>query len=201
MFNESDTAEFYKSMPDNEIIKLASNSSTLRKEVIPILITELKKRDLYDQYVNWIKNDTNSYEGTEREYLMANIENSICNDCNTETVLLGFSFELYYSYFIYSRNFSYQKIICRNCGRKRRLNSLWRNFCYGWWSKIGLLRTPYLLVSEAIKLFIVANESKKILNEFIDSNTGELRSLKENSITILDLITEFNESNESRINQ
>jgi hypothetical protein len=69
-----------------------------------------------------------------------------------------------------------------------------KTFFLGWWSKRGIIATPFTLISDLIKIFRKKSESKEILDEFIENNTGILRIIIEEN-NLENFIAEYNIEN------
>ena len=85
-------------------------------------------------------------------------------------------------------------IICDQCAKSKRLNTMLKTFFLGWWSKRGIIATPFTLISDLIKIFRKKSESKEILDEFIENNTGILRIIIEEN-NLENFIAEYNIEN------
>lgn len=82
MLTIQELTEVYKNFNDQKIINLAMNESkSLREDVIPILETEIQKRNLDKNLLNWIKLERNFFKGAELQSLKSVIRNSECSEC------------------------------------------------------------------------------------------------------------------------
>ena len=191
--SENEIREYYKKLSQNEIISLAKNPAGLRKEIVPIFIEELKTRGLQTDFENWVKIETDSFEGTERDLIFAQIEQNSCCNCGSFEKLYGFNFEKIYSFVLFSKFEFAEKILCKSCGNKERFKIMGKTALVGWWSKKGIIYTPYFLVNGLIRYFRIESESNKVINNFIDRNTGKLRLVNQKKIGLQTVICENNE--------
>jgi len=193
MWTVEEIRENYRKFEDWKIRELAQNPSGLRKEIVPILIEEIKKRNLDIELITWVNYETNKFEGFEKKDLIKRILNSKCSLCNLNSNLKGYKFNTLISVLINITDKSESLIICNDCARKKRLNSMLKTFFLGWWSKRGIISTPFTLISDLINIFKKESVSKEIIDDYIENNTGMLRlSLEKNNLN--EMIAEFNNS-------
>lgn len=193
MFTIEELKENYKNFDDAKIEKIALNPTGLRREVVPILKEEIKKRGLNIELMKWVGYEAIYFEGLEREKLLTDIRRSICSNCNINTDLKGYRFNTVISAFILLGDVTKEKIICAKCARKMRTRSMLKTFFLGWWSRQGILMTPYALFSDIIRIFRVERESEEIIDKFIDANTGVLRMSMDEKIQISEVLRGFND--------
>ena len=184
----------YKNFDDGKIKEIALNSKGLRREIIPILNEEIRNRNLDIQLIEWLNYETNKFKGLEKQNLLNKIAKLKCSMCLVNSNLHAYRFNTLISAFVTITDKTENLIICDQCANRKRLNTMLITFFFGWWSKKGILLTPFTLISDLIKIFRKNSESKKILDEFIENNTGILRiAIKENKLE--NFISEFNKEN------
>ncbi|WP_264510449.1 hypothetical protein [Flavobacterium sp. N1719] len=184
----------YKNFDDGKIKEIALNSKGLRREIIPILNEEIRNRNLDIQLIEWVNYETNKFKGLEKQNLLNKIAKLKCSMCLVNSNLHAYRFNTLISAFVTITDKTENLIICDQCANSKRLNTMLITFFFGWWSKKGILLTPFTLISDLIKIFRKNSESKKILDEFIENNTGILRiAIKENKLE--NFISEFNKEN------
>lgn len=184
----------YKNFDDSKIKELALNPKGLRKEIIPILNEEIKNRNLDVRLIEWIKYETNTFDGIEKRNLIQKIQKSRCSLCSINSQLNGYRFTTIISALIIIKNKTENKIICVDCAKHKRINSMVSTLFLGWWSKKGILLTPFTLISNFIKIFKNETESKEVIEEFITKNTGVLRIILEKENNLDQILAKFNES-------
>ena len=87
---------------------------------------------------------------------------------------IGYEISTVVSYLIYCDDKTEIKITCKDCARKFKLNAILKTFFLGWWSKRGILSTPFTLIKELINfLFYKEKISNRIIDTFIDKNNGQ----------------------------
>lgn len=192
MITVDEIADNFKKLDNSRLEHLALNPRGLRKEIIPVLIGEIKRRNMKSSLIEWINFETNIYEGLEREFLIGEIKDSFCSLCNKNSGLKGYEFHTKISFFITIMNKSDIKIICQTCAGRKRLESMMTTFFLGWWSINGILSTPFVLMSDLYNSLSPKKQSEAIINDFIDNNTGLLRINKEKKLSINDVIKRVN---------
>lgn len=187
-----DIIKNYRTFDDSTIQKIAVNPRGLRKEVVDVLNNEIARRNLDFGLIEWVKVEADYYEGAEIERLAADIKGTICTNCNLETELNGYRFTTIYSFIIGSSTEVKYQIICAKCAREKRLRSMFLTSICGWWSFHGLFATPFSLISD---LFLLRNSEKhslKIINAFIENNTGMLRRIEKRNGKLDSILKRFN---------
>ena len=186
--------EYYKKLNDAKISDLAFNSSGLKEDVIPILIQEIKDRKLDDNLIKWINYSINTFEGSEKELMVEKIKNSNCSECQINSNLNGYEFNTIVSALILITDKTEFKIICHTCAKRKRFKSILTTLILGWWSEKGFLSTPFVLISDFIKIFRKNHESDIIIHKFISDNTGTLRFLNDEKMDLTNLLTKYNKA-------
>lgn len=196
MYTLEEIQENYNNYSDNKIKEIAKNSTGIRKDVIPILNAEIKRRKLNLGLVRWVNYESNSFEGEDREKIKEKIKNSICSECFTEKPLKGYKFNTLKSFILFMDDLTEYRIICSDCGLKKRANTILTTFILGWWSKDGILTTPFTIVSDIYKTIRVNMYSEEIINTFIDRNTAKLRMVLDGKQDLNKILQTFNERKE-----
>lgn len=177
MYSIEEIKENYKDFPDSKIENIARNESKgLRKEVLGILKEEIEKRNLDERLITWVNVETNTLTDFEKQSLIRKIENLKCPNCGQkESKLIGQKFNTIVSAIIWCNETTENRIICSNCGRKKKIKSFLINGLAGWWSRRGILLTPYTLIKDTINLFFKKKINDRIIEEFIEQNNGMFR--------------------------
>ena len=177
MYSIEKIRENYRNFSDEKIKKIALvESKGLRKEVLPILKEEIKRRNLDESMLVWIDAENHTLTELEKRSLIRRIENLKCPSCGLKTTpLRGQKFTTIYSILIWCYINSEELILCIKCGRSKKAKSFLINGLAGWWSKRGFLLTPYTLIKDFINLFYKQKINDKIIADFIERNTGTLR--------------------------
>lgn len=189
MYSLDEIKENYRGFSDSKVENIAKNESKgLKKEVLRILKDEIIRRNLNPNLINWVNTEAKSYEGLERQTLLNNIQSQNCTKCNSKTKLFGFETNTVKSFLIGSSIIKKEFILCRDCGKKKKLNTIGITFLAGWWSGKGFLSTPYYILTDIFNFLFINKISNRILNNFIDRYTGTFRRYGTNSSTITRLI-------------
>jgi hypothetical protein len=194
MWTVEEIRKNYKNFDDGKIEEIALNPKGLRKEIIPILNEEIKNRNLDIQLIEWVNHETNKFEGLEKKNLLDQIKKLKCSMCLVNSNLHAYRFNTIISALITITDKTEILIICEQCAKTKRLNTMLKTFFLGWWSKSGILGTPFTLISDLIRIFRKKSESKEILDEFIENNTGLLRIIIEEN-NLQEFIAEINREN------
>lgn len=183
MWSVEEVKKKYQTFDDAKIKELARNPKGLRKEIIPLLLDEIKNRNLDSQLTAWVNYETHRFEGLEKKNLVDKIGRLKCSRCLVNRNLHAYRFNTLISALFVITDKTEDLVICAQCAKSKRLNTMLKTFFLGWWSKRGLIATPFTLISDAIRIFRKEAENKAILNELIENNTGKLRiSLEENNL-------------------
>ncbi|WCO03556.1 hypothetical protein [Psychroserpens ponticola] len=182
----------YKEYSDFEIEKIAINESkSLRKEVLKVLTEEIEKRKLDESLITWVKVENDTLSKSEQESLIRKIEKLPCPNCGERNNTIGgFEFKRVLSILIFYSSFIENRIMCFDCGKRKKRNSILIILLSGWWSIKGLLFTPFTLINEILSISSLDEKSSEILNSFLEKNTGLIRlhgDKSENLIGLIDL--------------
>jgi thymidine kinase len=187
-----DIRKNYEKYDDATILKIISGAKGLRKEVVTLLNDEIKKRNLDIGLIEFVAIETNFYEGDERTHLINEIKNSVCTHCNNESELYGYTFNTIRSYLIWYDHEQKLQIICSTCAKSLRLKSMLITLALGWWSRPGLFGTPATLISDLIEIFRKEKYSQRVIDHFIDENTGSIRRMEKGKGSLSTIIKRFN---------
>jgi len=187
-----DIRKNYERYDDATILKIISGAKDLRKDVVALLKDEIRKRGLDTALIDFVAIETNFYEGAERQHLISAIKNSVCTNCNNNSELHGYAFNTIISYLILSNHEQKLQIICSDCAKKIRLKSMLTTLALGWWSRSGILATPATLISDLIEIIRKEKYSERVIEHFIDENTGSIRRTEKSKCSLTTIIKRFN---------
>jgi len=198
MYSIEEIRKNYKRFSDSQIENIAKNESKkLRKEVLGILKDEIKRRNLDERLITWIDVENKKLTDFEKQSLIRKIENLKCPYCGHKgNKLTGQEFNTIVSVFIFCDRTTENRILCSNCGRKKRIKTFIINILAGWWSTEGIFWTPYILIKDTINLFFKKKISDRIINEFIEHYNGMFRLHGTDDETLFNLISLYNNDNE-----
>lgn len=177
MYSTEEIRENYKKLTDLEIEEIASSeASSLRPEIVPVLKDELIRRNLNPELITWVDAEVNDLCELEKQTLIRKIENLSCPKCGQRfEKLRAYEIQDIVSIIFWSYETKVTRILCPNCGRKAKLNAIVTTAILGWWSKSGILLTPYILIKELVNIFFLDKIHIRILNEFLDAHTAIIR--------------------------
>ncbi len=194
MYSHEEIRESYKNYDNYDIVKLAKESKRLRKDVLPILKEEIEKRNLDKNLVTWIETETNSIEGNERRFLIDKIQHLNCPKCHQkEKKSYGFEINKVVSLILYAHDTTKERVLCENCGKKEKIYAILTTFFAGWWSRKGVLLTPWIVIKDSFNYLFLDKISNRILNRIIDENTGYFRRKGTGDEVLIKLIKKRNE--------
>jgi hypothetical protein len=200
MYSIEEIRDNYKRFPDSKIKNIARNESKgLRKEVLGILKTEIQKRNLDEQLITWVDAETNTLTEFEKQSLIIKIENLKCPNCGQKkSKLSGQEFNTVVSLIIFCNDLTQIRILCDYCGRNKKLKSMLITFFAGWWSRSGVLNTPYTIIKDTINLFYKKKINDRIITDFIEQNNGMFRLHGTDEENLFNLISSHNNDYETQ---
>ena len=169
--------EKYKSLSDEELISIAKkDSKDLKLEVVEILKEEIISRELDSKILEWINTESNEFVGQEREDLKSSIESIDCPKCKQKKgKVYGFEIEQVIGALLITFSDTYERVLCMSCGTKEKLKATLITLLFGWWSRSGILSTPLTLIKTLINFFFTNKVSDRLINDIIDSKSGQFR--------------------------
>jgi len=176
VYSLDEIKENYRGFSDSKIENIARNESKgLRKEVLSILKDEVLKRKLDPNLINWIETEAEPFEGKERDRLIKQIKAQHCPKCKINSDLRGFETTTIKGFLLFTDTQKKELILCKSCGLKAKFNALLITFFAGWWSKKGLLLTPFTIITDLLNFLFINRISTRVINKFIDEINGSLR--------------------------
>ena len=189
----------YKKFTDSKIEDLAKNESrSLRREILSVLKDEIIERNLDPSLIIWVDTENDLLTELEKKNLKEKIKHLPCPTClKKNDEIKGYEISTVVSYLIYCDDKIEIKIACKDCARKYKLSAILKTFFLGWWSKRGILLTPYTLINELINfLFYKEKISNRIMDTFIDKNNGIFKLEGMENDTLIRLIKFVNKGDE-----
>jgi Lhr-like helicase len=178
----------YENFDDSKIEILAKNEAgSLEPDVIPILVNEIKKRNLDIDLIKGIEAQTKELTEKKIQEIKLKIESLTCPECGQkESKLIGTLIRTVKSFIVFT---SYKKtliISCRTCADKKRKDAMITTAFLGWWGiPWGLFRTPQAIIASLTDNKKREQISDEILTVFAIENIGEIITNwdKENELT------------------
>lgn len=165
----------YASFDNTRILRIAKKEAKgLKKETVPILIAEIKKRGLATDLIEWIHAERRTLSPAELKTLRNKVKNTPCKLCKTGKPLVGFQFTKATGILIDQISTHHQLIVCQSCGRKKRRNATLWTAIFGWWSGTGFFATPFILYNSIRSAFRESHESEALIDTFIHEHIGEI---------------------------
>lgn len=197
MLDINEIRKNYERFDDTQIRIIAKQDAKgLREDVIPILIEEIKKRNLGNHLIRRITVERRKLSKSEYESLKRKVKESICKNCKKNRRLKGYKFTTITGILIDENISEYELIICGECGRKlRRKSAIW-TILFGWWSLGGLLSTPFILINKIKASIHEDKQSEQIIKSFIESNIGAITIGEDSKEVIQKLLIAFNQLEE-----
>lgn len=188
----------YRNFDDLKIETLAKNEAgSLDQEVIPILIHEIKKRNLNTELLTGIEAQTKELTNTELEETIQKIESLACPECGSNKSKLVGTLIRKVKSFVIVTNYSKTPIIsCQSCADSIRKKALITTVTLGWWGvPWGLFKTPMALISTYMDNKIKYRISADILAYFSIENIGEIKTDWDNEPELISFIHHRNTQN------
>ncbi|MEO1258705.1 MAG: hypothetical protein AAFZ15_07900 [Bacteroidota bacterium] len=196
MLDQNELKKNYRRYDDNQIRRIAKNDAkALRDEAVPILIQEIKKRNLGEHLIRWINAERRKLTKSEMDSLKRKVKGSTCESCHNYGQLKGYKFTSITGLLVTTNISSYELIICEKCGKKRRRNSaIWTAF-FGWWSAMGFFSTPFELMDKITAFFQEEKQSEEIIESFIRNNLRIITAGQDSQAIIQKTLKKFNNFN------
>jgi hypothetical protein len=193
VLESSEIKKNYERFDNQRIRRIAENDAKgLRNETVPILIEEIKKRNLGNHLIEWINAERRKLSKSELEDLKGKVKESTCENCKRNRNLKGYEFSTITGILIDEVVSDYRLIICEKCGKKKRRNSAIWTTIFGWWSVSGFVSMPFVLINKTKALIQEDNQSEEIIESFINSNIGTITIGNDSQEVIQKLLKEFN---------
>lgn len=194
MLSVDEIRENYLKFEDSQIEKIARNESkTLRRDVLVVLKDEIERRNLDINLITWVDAENNPFTGFEKTELIRKIAKLRCPNCGEKkTNLSGHEYTTIISMLILCKQKTHKKILCSNCASNKKFHSYILTALTGWWSRSGILLTPYTLIKEPINTFYKKKISARVTNEFLETFNGLIRLRGTENVVLEELIRKYN---------
>ncbi len=181
--------QMYRAASDNSLLRIANDSfSSLRPEIIPVLISELKKRNIGEVIINKYESHYDLLDEACVKEWMDKIRGSVCPDCNKKGLgLLCYNGRTTSSYLIKSVYLNRTFISCTYC-RSEKLRSLnLDTFLLGWWSFFGFFTTIYSIVQNLINSILPSHKEQENMYRYVVYHHSQLVDHEDQITEYLDL--------------
>ena len=194
--NIEDIRKNYRNFEDSKIEELANSQITkLRPEVIPLLIEEIRRRNLSENLIKGIDAQLKVLNPDELiEYCLL-IQNQSCPVCNSNTQKLnGILLTEVVSYIFLTRTTKHLKIACSDCLQKFRNNSNSKTALLGWWGfPWGIIKTIQGLIQNSkMSRNITLIEPSIILKTYVLENIGIIEPNRNDNIKLKQMLERAN---------
>ena len=198
MITPNDVRAHYQKMQDSQIIEIARNPQGLRKEIVPVLKEEIRRRGLDPGLIAWVTDVHHEYRGLELAQLKRTISKSPCPVCGSRDGITGTEHSRVTSYLILSEIENRKLLVCSRCARNMIHKNMLYTFLFGWWSKRGIFYTPFYLIKNVYNLFFPEKTKLSVIEDFIKNNVGNLRRIKSDA-ELRNLIISYNDRQYVRV--
>jgi hypothetical protein len=191
----NDIRKNYRNFEDYKIQELAKqDASKLRPEVIPILIEEIRRRNLSVNLISGIDAQLKTINEEELLKYCELIQKQPCPLCNGKTQKLNaIILKEVVSMILLSKITNHLKIACSDCLEKKKSEINFRTMFLGWWSYEGFFHTIKALVqNRKMEKYFRDCKPNEILKSFIIENIGSIESNKDNTIEISKILKRAN---------
>ena len=184
----------YQRFEDEKIIKIAKEESKgLRKEVIPILMSEIETRQLDSKLKEYILANRRKLTNSEKEELRRKVKSSLCSLCRRKKDLGGYRIVWITGIIIDTILIEQNLIICKSCGEEKSRRSYRQTMILGWWSFWGIIQTSAELINKT-KNYIMGEESanETIIDDFLDEYMIPIILNEDDEQIIRNLLVKYN---------
>lgn len=150
----------YSTLSDNKLIDLVIDFKKIEETYLPLIIEELKKRNIEIEIFEIIKLSKSNFSEFEIQNILSICLNNICPDCNQfkELNLHKISIVEYTS-----PSGVYKYFCCKSCYKKQTLNAMLKTASTGWLSWFGFIFVPYSLMYNIYQLVFYKHENKEVI--------------------------------------
>lgn len=143
MRTEDDARQYYHSLPNERIIKIALlESGDLTERGLEIMQEELDSRDLLGELVDGIEASVNGLDQEQIEMVFQQLKSCPCPDCSSTGLSLESGIVIKSrGFFLFSMTEEAWKFACPNCLGSMMKAARNQNFLSGWMSIRGLFKT------------------------------------------------------------
>lgn len=155
--------DIYQRQTDQHLLDFAEkHGRTLRPEIRPILLDELKRRAIGQESIATLEKETLLIREEEIRQLIQFVQNQACSKCGLKNTNIVCSVQRTIGSFVMQWvDEETSSLCCTNCRKKEFLSSNLINLLVGWWSLTGLFKTPAALFQNV--LFLIGNKSKCLI--------------------------------------
>lgn len=181
----------YANLDDSKIIQIAQDEiASLHPDVVMILVDEIRERGLNPKLFQAIQAQLVPLTEADISQLLSRLTSLPCPDCGERSSpLIGKWIRKVQSFIVVTSSKNTPMIGCRNCTQKRWKNGLILTALVGWWGfPLGLIRTPYVLITGFKGKKKQADQSDEILTRFVVANRGELITNFEDEKHLVDFV-------------
>ena len=191
-----DIKKNYRNFQDSKIISLAkSEARTLRPEVVPILIDEIRNRNLSETLISGIEAQLKVPTEDELKEYCSVVQSADCPKCKTKTQKLNaIVLNEVVSFLILTTSSKSIKIACPDCLEKLKNNANFKTATLGWWGfPWGVIRTIQALINNSkMSKQIACSGPNDILKSFVFENIGVIETSKNNTVALNNFIERTN---------
>ena len=191
-----DIRKNYRNFDDDKIESLAkSDAKKLRPEVVPILIEEIKRRNLSENLIASIEVQLKKVSKEELDKYNLLIQTQACPECQSKTKKLNaIILTEVISMILLTRTTKHFKIACPDCLTVFRKKSDNKTLLLGWWGiPWGIIKTlGALRINSKMAKIIDLEEPNDIFKAFIIENIGKIESSKEDKKSLNSILNNAN---------
>jgi hypothetical protein len=190
-----DIRKNYRNFDDSKIQELAKqDASKLRPEVVPILMEEIRRRNLSENLILGIDAQLKTLSPEELLDYCTLIQKQPCPICNGKTQKLNaIVLKEIVSMILLSNVTNHLKIGCPQCLEKSKSEINLKTALLGWWSTKGIFYTIRALAqNKRMEKYIRDYEPNEILKSYILENIGAIETNKNNPIALNNMLKRAN---------
>ena len=190
-----DIRKNYRNFDDSKIQELAKqDASKLRPDVVPILMEEIRRRNLSENLISGIDAQLKILSPEELLDYCTLIQKQPCPICNGKTQKLNaIILKEVMSVILLSNVTSHLKIGCPQCLKESKSKINLKTALLGLWSTKGIFYTIKALVqNKRMEKYIRNYEPNEILKSYILENIGVIEPNKNNPIALNNMLKRAN---------
>jgi hypothetical protein len=151
----------YQRQTNKHLLEFAKNHGrTLRPEIRPVLLDILNKREIGQDIVATLEEETLLIREEDIQQLMLLVQKQACSKCGTKNMPIVCSVQrIIGSFGIQWIDEETTTLCCTNCRKKEFFLASLISFLGGWWSMSGFFKTPAALLQNI--LFLLGNNSNQ----------------------------------------
>lgn len=182
LFKIEKAKKIYEAYSDIQLLSFAKkDGATLRPEILPVLMEELKKRAIGEEFIQEMEENYFLIRVSDILELQHKIEKINCPKCGGQNAKIVCSLQrTIISILINTLSYETATICCEKCKKREFLLANSITLVLGWWSIKGMFITPYTIFLNILNEMDASTADKENMGGYILTNYKELRLNEDN---------------------